>query len=270
VSDASRVNNTPRAAAAPDAPLLAVNGLHHWFGGLHAIDGVSFSCRQGVIKAIIGPNGAGKSTLFNLVAGSFPPASGRVSFAGADVTGFPSHRIASLGITRTFQSSRLFAGMSVLENVMAGRYTRGRSGFLAGMLRLPAARRDERDARRRALEMLDHFGVADLAGADARSLPFGRQRVVEIVRALVGEPRLLLLDEPACGLNIRETERLGDLIRGIRSRGVTVIIVEHDMSLVMGISDEVVVLDRGSLVVEGTPREVQVDPRVVAIYLGDA
>ena len=138
------------------------------------------------------------------------------------------------------------------------------------MLRLPAARRDERDARRRALETLEHFGMADMAGADARSLPFGRQRIVEIARALVGEPRLLMLDEPACGLNIRETERLGELIRGIRSRGVTVLIVEHDMSLVMGISDEVVVLDRGSLVAEGTPREVQADPRVVAIYLGDA
>jgi branched-chain amino acid transport system ATP-binding protein len=253
-----------------EAPLLAVDGLHHWFGGLHAIDGVSFSCRAGAIKAIIGPNGAGKSTLFNLVAGSFPPVSGRVSLGGRDVTGLPSHRIASLGVARTFQSSRLFPGMSVLENVMAGRYARGRSGFLSGMLRLPAARRDERDARRRAMETLEHFGIADLADADARSLPFGRQRVVEIARALVGEPRLLLLDEPACGLNIRETERLGELIRGIRARGMTVLVVEHDMSLVMGISDEVVVLDRGSLVAEGSPREVQADPGVVAIYLGDA
>ena len=266
----SRAGAAPRAAGTPEAPLLAVDGLHHWFGGLHAIDGVSFSCRAGTIKAIIGPNGAGKSTLFNHVAGSFPPVSGRVSLAGREVTGFPSHRIASLGVMRTFQSSRLVPGMSVLENVMAGRYARGRSGFLSGMLRLPAARRDEWDARRRALETLEHFGLADLAGADARSLPFGRQRIVEIARALVGEPRLLLLDEPASGLNIRETERLGDLIRGIRSRGVTVLIVEHDMSLVMGISDEVVVLDRGSLVAEGTPREVQADPRVVAIYLGEA
>lgn len=252
------------------APLLVVAGLHHWFGGLHAIDGVSFSCRAGAIKAIIGPNGAGKSTLFNLVAGAFPPVAGRVSFAGREVTGLPSHRVAALGIARTFQASRLFPGMSVLENVMAGRYARGRSGFLAGMLRLPSARRDERDARARALEILAQFGLADLAEADARSLPFGRQRVVEIARALVGEPRLLLLDEPACGLNLRETERLGDLVRGIRERGVTVLIVEHDMSLVMDISDEVVVLDRGALVAEGTPREVQADPRVVAIYLGEA
>jgi len=265
------VSDAPPAAAAvrAAAPLLEVAGLHHWFGGLHAIDGVSFACGTGAIKAIIGPNGAGKSTLFNLVAGAFPPAAGRVAFAGSEVTGLPPHRIASLGIARTFQASRLFPGMSVLENVMAGAYVRGRSGFLAGMLRLPSARRDERDARRRALEALEHFGMADLAGADARSLPFGRQRIVEIARALVGEPRLLLLDEPACGLNIRETERLGDLIRGIRSRGVTVLIVEHDMSLVMGISDEVVVLDRGALVAEGTPREVQADPRVVAIYLGE-
>ncbi|MCX7031733.1 MAG: ABC transporter ATP-binding protein [Spirochaetes bacterium] len=265
------MSDAPRLAAPSEtAPLLAVAGLHHWFGGLHVIDGVSFSCRAGAIKAIIGPNGAGKSTLFNLVAGSFPPVSGRVSFAGREVTGLPSHRIASLGVSRTFQSSRLFPGMSVLENVMAGRYARGRSGFLSGMLRLPAARRDERDARRRALETLEAFGLAELAGADARSLPFGRQRIVEIARALAAEPRLLLLDEPACGLNIRETERLGSLIQDIRSRGVTVLIVEHDMSLVMGISDEVVVLDRGSLVAEGTTSEVQADPRVVAIYLGDA
>jgi branched-chain amino acid transport system ATP-binding protein len=257
-------------APPPDAPLLEVSGLHHWFGGLHVIDGVGFSCRAGLVKAIIGPNGAGKSTLFNLVAGSFPPVSGRISFDGRDVTGLPSHRVAALGVARTFQASRLFPGMSVLENVMAGRYVRGRSGFVSGMLRLSAARRDERDARGRAMEMLTHFGIADLAGADARGLPFGRQRIVEIARALAGEPRLLLLDEPASGLNIRETERLGDLIHGIRSRGVTVLIVEHDMSLVMGISDEVVVLDHGTLVAEGAPRAVQADPRVIAIYLGDA
>jgi ABC-type branched-subunit amino acid transport system ATPase component len=265
------VSRTPLPGAPPAAtPLLDIAGVHHWFGGLHAIDDVSFSCRPGLIKAIIGPNGAGKSTLFNLVAGSFAPASGRIAFDGRETTGLPSHRVASLGIARTFQSSRLFPGMSVLENVMAGRYVRGRSGFVAGMLRLPAARRDDRDAGRRAMELLGHFGIADLAGADARSLPFGRQRIVEIARALAAEPRLLLLDEPACGLNIRETERLSDLIRGIRARGVTVLIVEHDMSLVMGISDEVVVLDRGALVAEGTPSEVQADPKVVAIYLGDA
>lgn len=258
-------------AAVPAAgPLLEVSGLHHWFGGLHVIDGVGFSCRAGLIKAIIGPNGAGKSTLFNLVAGSFPPVSGRISFDGRDVTQLPSHRIAALGVARTFQASRLFPGMSVLENVMAGCHVHGRSGFLGGMLRLPRARRDERRSRRRSLDMLESLGVADLAGADARSLPFGRQRMVEIARALAAEPRLLLLDEPACGLNIRETERLGEMILGIRDRGMTVLVVEHDMSLVMGISDEVVVLDHGTLVAEGAPHAVQADPRVVAIYLGDA
>ena len=259
------------AAPAPSAaPLLEVSGLHHWFGGLHVIDGVGFSCRGGLIKAIIGPNGAGKSTLFNLVAGSFPPVSGRVALGGRDVTGLPSHRVAALGVARTFQASRLFPGMTVLENVMAGCHVRGRSGFLEGMLRLPRARRDEREARRQALDMLASLGIADIAGADARSLPFGRQRMVEIARALAAEPRLLLLDEPACGLNIRETERLGELILGIRNRGLTVLVVEHDMSLVMGISDEVVVLDHGTLVAEGAPHAVQADPRVVAIYLGDA
>jgi len=252
------------------APLLEVSGLHHWFGGLHVIDGVGFSCRAGLIKAIIGPNGAGKSTLFNLVAGSFPPVSGRISFEGRDVTGLPSHRVAARGVARTFQASRLFPGMSVLENVMAGCHGHGRSGFLGGMLRLPRARRDERASRQQALEVLAAMGVADLADLDARSLPFGRQRMVEIARALAAKPRLLLLDEPACGLNIRETERLGEMILGIRDRGMTVLVVEHDMSLVMGISDEVVVLDHGTLVAEGAPRAVQADPKVIAIYLGDA
>ena len=251
-------------------PLLSVDRVHHWFGGLHVINDVSFSCRPGIIKAIIGPNGAGKTTLFNLVAGSLTPVSGAISYDGRTITGFPPHRIASMGVARTFQASRLFPGMSVLENVMVGRHVRGRSGFLAGMLSLPSALADERAARQSAQEILDHFGMGALAAEEAVSLPFGQQRVVEIARALVAQPRLLLLDEPACGLNIRETERLGDLIRGIRHSGVTVLIVEHDMSLVMGICDEVIVLNYGSLVTDGTPQEVQADPDVIAIYLGDA
>ena len=258
------------AAFSQEAALLSVDRVHHWFGGLHVINDVSFSCRAGIIKAIIGPNGAGKTTLFNLVAGSLTPVSGGIRYDGRPITGFPPHRIASLGVARTFQASRLFPDMSVLENVMAGRHVRGRSGFLAGMLSLPSALGDERAARTSAQEILEHFGMEALADEDARSLPFGQQRVVEIARALVAQPRLLLLDEPACGLNIRETERLGDLIRGVRHDGVTVLIVEHDMSLVMGICDEVVVLNYGSLVAEGTPREVQANPEVIGIYLGEA
>ena len=251
------------------SPLLCVDRVHHWFSGLHVINDVSFSCRQGIIKAIIGPNGAGKTTLFNLVAGSLAPASGVIQYAGRPITGFPPHRVAGLGVARTFQASRLFPGMSVLENVMAGRHVLGRSGFLAGMLGLPSAAGDERAARASAMEILDYVGLASLADEEARSLPFGQQRVVEIARALVSRPKLLLLDEPACGLNLRETERLGDLIRGIRHQGITVLIVEHDMSLVMGICDEVVVLNYGSLVADGTPGEVQANSEVVAIYLGE-
>ncbi len=252
----------------PAAPLLECADLHHWFGGLHVINGVSFACRAGTIKAIIGPNGAGKSTLFNLVAGTLAPVSGSVLLDGLQIAGAAPHRIAARGLARTFQASRLFPGMTVMENVMAGRHVRGRTGFLAGMCSLPRARREERSARVKALETLESLGLAPLAAADACSLPFGQQRLVEIARALATEPRLLLLDEPACGLNLAETERLGDLIRGIRGAGITVLVVEHDMSLVMGISDEVLVLNYGTPVAEGTPREVQANPEVVAIYLG--
>jgi len=250
------------------APLLQVSDLHHWFGGLHVINGVSFTCHRGTIKAIIGPNGAGKSTLFNLVAGSLAPVSGSILLDGSAIAGLAPHRVSARGLARTFQASRLFPGMTVVENVMAGRHTRGRSGMLAGMLSLPRARREERAARAAAMETLDRFGLAPLAASDARSLPFGRQRLVEIARALAAGPRLLLLDEPACGLNLAETERLGELIQRIRAEGVTVLVVEHDMSLVMGISDEVLVLNYGTPVAEGTPRAVQANPEVVAIYLG--
>ena len=248
--------------------LLEVTGLHRWFGGLHVIDDVSFSCRAGIVKAIIGPNGAGKTTLFNLIAGSLAPASGSIMFDGRPTGGLPPHEVARRGISRTFQATRLFPRMSVLENVLVGRHVRIRGGFMAGIAGPAVTGRTERRAREACGAVLEELGVAELAGREAASLSFGRQRVVEIARALASEPRLLLLDEPACGLNPAETEDMGTLIGRIRNRGITVLIVEHDMSLVMDVSDEVLVLSAGRSIAEGSPREVQADPQVVAVYLG--
>jgi branched-chain amino acid transport system ATP-binding protein len=248
--------------------LLEVSGLHHWFGGLHVIDDVGFSCRPGIVKAIIGPNGAGKTTLFNLIAGTFRPAAGEIRFAGEPVTGLPCHRVAARGISRTFQATRLFPRMSVLENVMVGMHTRSRHGFLAGCAGPAVTAREEARVRASCMAVLESLGIASMAARDAHDLPFGRQRVVELARALAAEPRLLLLDEPACGLNPRETEEMAAMITALRDRGTTVLVVEHDMSLVMGISDEVLVLSYGRMIAEGTPREVQSNPEVISVYLG--
>ena len=248
--------------------LLEVTGLHRWFGGLHVIDEVSFSCRTGIVKAIIGPNGAGKTTLFNLIAGSLTPASGSITFDGRPTGGLPPHQIAGRGISRTFQATRLFPRMSVLENVMVGRHVRTRGGFLAGMIGPAVTGRSERRAREACMAVLEDLGVAELAGRDAASLSFGRQRVVEIARALASEPRLLLLDEPACGLNPAETEDMGALIGRIRDRGITVLIVEHDMSLVMGVCKRVIVLASGRKIADASPEVVSKHPAVLEAYLG--
>ncbi|MGA2614718.1 MAG: ABC transporter ATP-binding protein [Spirochaetia bacterium] len=248
--------------------LLCVRDLHHWFGGLHVINGVEFNCESGAIRAVIGPNGAGKTTLFNLVAGTLCPTSGAIELQGKPIQGLPPHKIAALGISRTFQSTRLFPGMTVLENVMVGHHLAEHGGFLRDMGGRLFNSRQENRMRRQCMEILDGLGVADLAEQQARDLPFGRQRVVELARALASGPRLLLLDEPACGLNPSETEEMALRIAGLRGRGVTVLIVEHDMSLVMGISDRVVVLSYGRVIAEGTPREVQANDEVVSVYLG--
>ncbi len=250
------------------APLLEVRGLHHWFGGLHVIDGVSFSCAPLTVKAIIGPNGAGKTTLFNLVAGALSPVGGSIIFDGSPTTGLPPHRVAARGISRTFQATRLFPRMTVLENVMVGMHGRSRHGFLAGMAGPAVTRREEARVRALCMDVLSSLGIAELAHRDAQDLPFGRQRVVELARALAAGPRLLLLDEPACGLNPRETEEMAALIGGLRGQGITVLVVEHDMSLVMGISDEVLVLSFGQAIAEGSPREIQANPDVIQVYLG--
>ncbi|MGE5753434.1 MAG: ABC transporter ATP-binding protein [Deltaproteobacteria bacterium] len=249
--------------------LLSVRAVSKRFGGLQAIDGLSFDVAQGSIKALIGPNGAGKTTLFNLISGALEPDSGEIVFGGASVHDLSPDRIASLGMVRTFQHIRLFPKMTVLENVMVGRHVHSRAGFFAGMLNLPFTWKEERRIREKSLEILDLLGIADHARTEASSLAYGQQRVVEIGRALACEPKLLLLDEPAAGLNMRETNDMGRLIERIRDMGVTVLLVEHDMSLVMKISDEVVVLSYGQKIAEDRPLSIQKNPEVIRVYLGD-
>jgi branched-chain amino acid transport system ATP-binding protein len=249
--------------------LLEVRGLSKRFGGLHAVRDVSFTVRRGTVKALIGPNGAGKTTLFHLVSGVLAPDAGSVLLRGEPLAGQPAHRIAARGLSRTFQQIRLFAQMTALENVMVGVHPRSKAGFVAGMLHLPWTWREEREVEKRAREALAFVGAGDLADAEATSLSYGQQRAVELARALAAEPELLLLDEPAAGLNMRETAELARLIGRVRERGITVLIVEHDMGLVMKVSDEVAVLSYGEKIADAPPRAVQRDPEVIRVYLGD-
>jgi branched-chain amino acid transport system ATP-binding protein len=249
--------------------LLSIRGVSKRFGGLQAVDDVSFDVAPGTIKALIGPNGAGKTTLFNLVSGVMPPDAGEIRFDGAPVQGLAPHKIAARGMSRTFQHIRLFPKMTVQENVMMGRHIHGRAGFIAGMLCLPYTWAEERRIREKSLEILELLGISGQASEQATSLAYGQQRVVELGRALACEPRLLLLDEPAAGLNIRETVEMGRMIGKIRDMGVTVLLVEHDMSLVMNISDEVVVLSYGQKIAEDRPLAIQKNPEVVRVYLGE-
>jgi branched-chain amino acid transport system ATP-binding protein len=249
--------------------MLRVDGLTVRFGGLTALDDVSLTVAPGEVVGVIGPNGAGKTTLFNMVSGFIAPDAGSITFGGAPIQGRPVHRVAARGVSRTFQNIRLFSQMSALENVMVGRHLRARSGFLAGMLSLGRARHEEREVRERALDVMEFLGIAALADLDATSLAYGQQRAVELARALASDPEMVLLDEPAAGLNMRETRDLAALITRVRARGITVLLVEHDMSLVMGICDEVLVLSYGEKIADADPRSVQRDPQVVKVYLGD-
>lgn len=249
--------------------MLELQGVHKRFGGLHAVNDVSFQVAAGSIKAVIGPNGAGKTTLFNLIAGTLPVSAGRIIFQGQEIHSQKTYQIARLGMARTFQNIKLFHGMTALECVMVGRHTQSRAGFFAGMVSLPSTWREERAIRDRSLELLELLGIADLADADVTSLAFGQQRAVEMARALALEPKLLLLDEPAAGLNIYETAEVARLICTIRDMGITVLLVEHDMSLVMDISDEIVVLSFGSKLAEDTPTNIQKNEQVIKIYLGE-
>ncbi len=230
---------------------------------------VSFQVEKGPIKAVIGPNGAGKTTLFNLISGNIPAESGLYPVQGPAIHNLKPHRIATLGLSRTFQNIKLFAGMTALENVMVGAHTRSSAGFLAGMFNLPWTWAEEKRIEKKAMEMLDFFGIADFAGVEATSLAFGQQRAVEFARALAAEPELLLLDEPAAGLNMYETAEVGRQIEKIRDCGITVLLVEHDMSLVMEISDEIAVLSFGQKIADDVPAAIQGNREVIRIYLGE-
>jgi branched-chain amino acid transport system ATP-binding protein len=251
------------------ADILIIEGVEKSFEGLRAIDGLNLRIRKGQIKSVIGPNGAGKTTLFNLITGVYPPTRGGFLFLGKDLQGLKAHEIAGLGISRTFQNVELFAHMSVVENVMLGRHRKERAGIFKAGLRLPGMRQEEQSSRDRALGELDFMGLAGKADLEALSLPLGEQKILEIARALATDPHLILLDEPAAGLNPRDTVRLSETILRIRDRGITVMLVEHDMSLVMEVSDEVAVLNYGKKIAEGSPREIQRNPEVIAAYLGE-
>ena len=249
--------------------LLSVRDVSKRFGGLQAVSGLSFDVQQGSIKALIGPNGAGKTTLFNLVSGMLDSDTGEILFRGEAVQELSSHEIAARGLVRTFQHIRLFPKMTALENIMVGRHLHSRAGFIAGMLNLPFTWKEERRIREKAFEIMELLGIADHAQVEATSLSYGQQRMVEIGRALACEPQLLMLDEPAAGLNMRETNEMGELIAKIRDMGITVLLVEHDMSLVMKISDEIVVLSYGEKIAEDRPLSIQKNPEVIRVYLGD-
>ena len=252
-------------------PLLRVKDVAVHFGGIVALDGVSFEVARGRIVGLIGPNGAGKTTLFNCVSRLYDCDRGEIAFDGGSLLAVPRHRVAALGIGRTFQNLALFRSMSVLDNVMVGYHCRSRGGFLANALRLPHAVRAERRTAAKAREVLALLGLGALAAKPVAELPFGTQKRVELARALASEPKLLLLDEPASGLNHEEVGELGALIRELRERlQLTILLVEHHMSLVMSISDRVVALDFGRKIAEGTPDEVRACPEVVQAYLGSA
>ena len=247
---------------------LWVEALSKEFGGVHALEDVSFAIRPGTVHSIIGPNGAGKTTLLNLLTGVYAPSSGRINFNDRDLTGAAPHEFAAAGIGRTFQNLQIFFNMTALENVMTGRHLRERCGLLAALLHTPRLARGEKECRERALQLLDFLGLGDYSQVNAAAMPYGALKRLEIARALAGEPKILLLDEPAAGLNPTEAQEIDALIKRLVATGTTVVLVEHNMRLVMGVSDHILVLDYGRRLSEGTAQQVRADPSVIEAYLG--
>lgn len=248
--------------------MIDVKGLDKEFGGVHAIEGLEFSVEQGQIYSVIGPNGAGKTTLFNLITGFYTPTRGEITLNGESVVGMDPNRLAERGMCRTFQQMQVCMNMTALENVMLGRHLKIRSNLLTSMFRLPSLLREERACRERSKELMEFVGCGEYINTEASAMSYGALKRLEIARALAADPKILLLDEPAAGLNGTETAELEELIRKVAEQGVTVMLVEHDMKLVMGISDRLLVINYGRKLAEGTPEEIRNNPDVIAAYLG--
>lgn len=248
--------------------LLHTAGVTQRFGGLTAVDNLTFELRKGEIVGIIGPNGAGKTTFFNVLTGMYTPTEGKVFFRDKDITGLKPYQITELGMARTFQNIRLFSGMTALENVMVGMHSRTKANMLDAILRLPRHKREEKQSEEKALAILEQAGLADFRYHYATSLPYGLQRRLEIARAIASSPEVLLLDEPAAGMNEQETSDLMDYIRFLQKEGYSVLLIEHDMRLVMNICERIYVLDHGALIANGVPEEIKNHPQVIEAYLG--